>query len=210
MRVDLHAKVLTRDGEAAGHVQHAVVDPDTNEVTDFVVSTGGLLGKDVLVPRAELDRAGADGDVLRLRLDRRELERLPAYQPADYDAPPVGWAPPPSTTFPHAGMLWPATRLPTDVPPTVREPWQAAQEVLIDKGSVVIDRDGADESVIEDIVLEASGRRLEALDVRLGGALRTLLPGGEVIWLDIDLVESVEPERVRLRVEQDALRAQRH
>jgi sporulation protein YlmC with PRC-barrel domain len=208
MRVDLHAKVLTRDGASAGHVQHAVVDPNTNEVTDFVVSTGGLLGKDVLVPRAELDQAAAEGDVLRLRLDKHELERLPTYQPADYGAPPVGWVPPPSTTFPYAGLLWPATSLPPAIPPSVREPWQAAQDVLIDKGSLVIDRSGADVGVVEDIVLEAGGTRLEALDVRLGGALRTLLPGGEVIRLDIDLVESVDPEQVRLRVERNALRAQ--
>jgi sporulation protein YlmC with PRC-barrel domain len=210
MRVDLHAKVLTRDGESAGHVQHAVIDPNTNEVTDFVVSTGGLLGNDILVPRAELDLASAEEDVLRLRLDRHELERFPTYQPADYGAPPVGWVPPPSTTFAYTGLLWPATGVPTDVPPRAREPWQAPQDVLIDKGSVVVDRNGADVGVVEDIVLEAGGARLEALEVRLGGALRTLLPGGEVIRLGIDLVESVEPERVRLRIEQDALQAQRH
>ena len=209
MRVDLHAKVLTRDGESAGHVQHAVIDPNTNEVSDFVVSTGGLLGKDVLVPRAELDQASAEGDVLRLRLDKHELERFPAYQPADYGGPPVGWVPPPSTTFPYTGLLWPATRLPADVSPTVREPWQTPRDVLIDKGSVVVDRTGADVGVVEDIVLEAGGNRLEALDVRLGGALRTLLPGGEVVRLGIDLVESVEPEQVRLRIDKDALQAQR-
>jgi hypothetical protein len=84
MRVDLHAKVLTRDGDSAGHVEHAVVDPNTNEVTDFVVSTGGLLGKDVLVPRTALDQASPEGDALRLGLDRHELERLPAYEPGDY------------------------------------------------------------------------------------------------------------------------------
>jgi hypothetical protein len=121
--------------------------------------------------------------VLRLRLDKHELERFPTYQPADYGAPPVGWVPPPSTTFPYPGLLWPAARVPTDVSPTVREPWEAPQDVLISKGSVVIDRNGADVGVVEDIVLQPGGTRLEALDVRLGGALRTLLPGGEVVRL---------------------------
>jgi uncharacterized protein YrrD len=97
----------------------------------------------------------------------------------------------------------------TDVSPSVREPWQAPRDVLIDKGSMVVDRNGADVGVVEDIVLAAGGTRLEALDVRLGGALRTLLPGGEVIRLGIDLVELVEPQRVRLRMEKDALQAQR-
>jgi uncharacterized protein YrrD len=210
MRIDLHAVVLTRDGESAGHVQHAVIDPNTNEVSEFVVSTGGLLGKDVLVPRAVVDEASAEGDVLRLRLDRHELERYPVYQPTDYGAPPVGWVPPPSTTFPYAGFLWPVTGLPTDVSSTAREPWQAPRDVLIEKGSVVIDCTGVEAGVVEDIVVQAGGNRLEALDVRLGGALRTLLPVGEVIRLGIELVESVEPGRVRLRIEKDALQAQPH
>ena len=209
MRVDLHAKVLTRDGDSAGHVEHAVVDPNTNEVTDFVVSTGGLLGKDVLVPRTALDQASPEGDALRLGFDRHELDRLPAYEPADYGAPPVGWAPPLDTPFPYAGFVWPAARLPADVSPEVREPWQAPREVLIDKGSLVVDRNGAEVGVVEDIVLEPGGTRLEAFDVRLGGALRALLPGGEVIRLGIDLVESVEPAQVRLRIEKDAVEAQR-
>jgi hypothetical protein len=34
MRVDLDAKVQTRDGEAAGSVQRAVIDPQANEVSD--------------------------------------------------------------------------------------------------------------------------------------------------------------------------------
>jgi sporulation protein YlmC with PRC-barrel domain len=51
MRVDLQAKVLTREGETAGRLQQVVVDPRTNEVSEFVMSTGGLLGHDVS-PRA--------------------------------------------------------------------------------------------------------------------------------------------------------------
>jgi uncharacterized protein YrrD len=99
--------------------------------------------------------------------------------------------------------------LPADVSPEVREPWQARRDVLIDKGSLVVDRNGAEVGVVEDIVLEAGGARLEAFDVRLGGALRALLPGGEVIRLGIDLVESVEPAQVRLRIEKDTVEAQR-
>ena len=43
MRVDLDAKVRTHDGEDAGSVQRAVVDPRTNEVMELVITTGGWL-----------------------------------------------------------------------------------------------------------------------------------------------------------------------
>ena len=51
MRVDLHASVRTHDGDDVGHVARAIVDPDSKEVSDFVVNTGSFLGRDVLVPR---------------------------------------------------------------------------------------------------------------------------------------------------------------
>jgi hypothetical protein len=58
-------KVLTREAKTAGRLQQAVVDPRTNEVTEFVMSTDGLLGHDVLVPRKEVDQACPEDDVLR-------------------------------------------------------------------------------------------------------------------------------------------------
>jgi len=107
-----------------------------------VVSNGGFLGKDVIVPHEDIAQASAEGDVLRLSLD---------------------------------------------------------------KGSSVIDRNGAEVGVVEDVRLEAGSDQLEGFDVRLGGPLRTLFPGGDVIHLGIELVDSVEPERVRLKVAKEAL-----
>src|SRR5919199_6046382 len=107
MRIDLDAKVRTRDGHGAGSVQRAVVDPRTNEVMELVVSTGGWLGRDVLVPRTEIEAAEDDGGAVRLRLTKQELEALPAYVPANYVAPPVGAAMPLGYGFPESGFLWP-------------------------------------------------------------------------------------------------------
>ncbi len=50
-RVNLNAEVRTRDGERVGHVERAIVDPLAHEISDFVISTGGFLGYDMLVPR---------------------------------------------------------------------------------------------------------------------------------------------------------------
>lgn len=119
MRVDLHAKVRTRDGHEAGHVHGAVVEPHANEVRDIIVSTGGWLGHDVLVPRDEIDRASDDGDALRLQLTKAELEQLPVYLPDNYGLPPDGWTVPalPATyAFPDGGFLWPMGFVPTGTP----------------------------------------------------------------------------------------------
>src|SRR5437667_11944915 len=49
MRIDLRARVRTKDGHDAGKVRRVIVDPATERITGFVVSTGGLLGREVIV-----------------------------------------------------------------------------------------------------------------------------------------------------------------
>ena len=206
MRLDLHAKVLTRDGEPAGTLDRAIVDPRTNEVTDFVVSTGGFFGKDVIVPHEDIDQASAEGDALRLRLDKADLERLPTYEPVEYSGPPQGWLPPAGYGLPFAGYVWPlAPASRPEVSAAAREPWEAPRAVSFDKASSVIDRNGDEIGVVEDVRLEPASDRLEGFDVRLGGPLRTLFPGGEVIPVGVELVLAVEPGLVRLRVPSEAL-----
>ena len=209
MHIDLHARVLTRDGEPAGKVEHLVIDPRTNEVTDFVVSTGGLLGTDMLVPQVEIDHVSVEGDELRLRLDKHEFQQLPRYQPVDVGAPPPNWLPPLGYGFPSAGFLSPIARLPPDFPEAPAEPWQAPRTVLIDKGSEVIDRDGNQVGVVEDVQLKSGSDCLEGFDIRFGGGLRTLLPGGEVVSVGMAVVDSVEPMSVRLCIDKDSLQASR-
>ena len=77
---------------------------------------------------------------------------------------------------------------------------------MIDKGTGVIDSEGNEIGVVEDVRLQSGSHRLDGLDVRLGGAVRTLLPGGEVLSLGIEVVESVEPTQVRLRIDKDTLK----
>src|SRR5687767_13862924 len=107
MRVDLDAKVQTRDGEAVGSVQRAVIDPQANEVSDFVISTGGLFGHDVLVPRERLEASSREGDAIRLDLTKDELKRMPVYAPADYTVPATGWIPPAIYGYPLGAFRWP-------------------------------------------------------------------------------------------------------
>lgn len=207
MHIDLHARVLTRDGEPAGKVEQAVIDPRTNEVTDFVVSTGGLLGNDFLVPRVEVDHVSEHGDELRLRLDKHDFQQLPRYAPVDFGAPPPSWLLPVGYGAPTAVFLSPIIRTREDMPEAPAERWQTPCGVLIDKGSEVIDCDGSHVGVVEDVQLKSGSDCLEGFHIRLGGGFRTLLPGGDVISVGIEVVDSVEPKSVRLRIGKDSLQA---
>src|SRR5687768_11614400 len=93
MTFALDANVRTCDGLDVGTVSHAVVDPHTDKVSEFVIASRGPLGRDVLVPRAEIEWADEDDGGLRLRLGMRDLEQLPTYHKSRYGAPPPGWSP---------------------------------------------------------------------------------------------------------------------
>jgi sporulation protein YlmC with PRC-barrel domain len=226
MRIDLDATVRTREGDHAGTVQRAVVDPRTNEVTEFVVSTGRFLGRDVLVPRTEIERSDTDGDSIQLRLSKRELEHLPAYVPTDYVVPPAGTMLPLSAGFPESAYLWPiglaaasgvgnaTTIAPSGVvgggapgamvagPPAGAEhPWEAS----LSKDAIVVDRNGDDIGLVDDVLFDQDGGRLRGFVLRVGGMLRTMFGGGETIEVPIAHVEHVANGVIHLRVAKDDL-----
>src|SRR5215207_8204161 len=143
MRVDLDAKVRTRDGEVAGSVQRAVIDPRANEVSDFVISTGGLFGHDVVVPREHLESASREGDTIALDLTRDELQKMPVYKPSDYTLPATDWLPPVDYAYLSGGFLWPIGHVYSEQasPTPGRGAAEAGLWPTIDKGTVVCDRD---------------------------------------------------------------------
>jgi hypothetical protein len=80
MPFELGSTVRTSDGHDAGTIESLVRDSGTNVVSAFVISTGGLLGRRVLIEPGELEDRTADGDAIRLRLRQAELEERPDYQ----------------------------------------------------------------------------------------------------------------------------------
>ncbi|MDQ6857559.1 MAG: PRC-barrel domain-containing protein [Chloroflexota bacterium] len=197
MRVDLDARVQTQDGKDAGSVQRAVIDPKTKEVTDFVVSTAGLFGWDVLVPRHDLERATPSGDVLRLDLTKDELEHLPAFDPAKYGAPPINWSAP-GLAYPFAGYLWPTSYLPApDIAPVSGE---VPDEYTVTKGTKVYDHTGDEQvGVVDDVRFDEASGRLSGLVVRSGGSLATMFGRGEVIEIERAEIARVADRMVFLR-----------
>jgi sporulation protein YlmC with PRC-barrel domain len=207
MRVDLDAKVLLKDGEEAGSVQRAVLDPDTDQVSHFVVSTGGLFGRDVLVPRDALEGATRDGDSLRVDLTKDELEKCEGFVPSQYTVPPTGWVAPVGYAWPHAGYAWPlAYPYEPYTTATDRYPEREPDEVTINKGAMVVDRAGDDVGVVDDVLLNQQTGRLEGFVVRVGGAFRTLFGGGETVRLERDLIDRVREGVVQIRVDKETLR----
>jgi sporulation protein YlmC with PRC-barrel domain len=206
MRIDLDANVRTVDGEDVGSVQRAVVDPRSNEVTDVVISTGTVFGRDVLVPRAEIERASEDGDALRLRLHKADLERLPDYVPANYVAPPATWMMPAGYGFPAGGYLWPVgygSSVPLPTEPGAED--ERPDEVSLNKGAVVFDRAGEDVGVVDDVRFDAASGRLRGFVLRVGGAFRTLFGGGDTVEVTRGQIERVADSIVYLRVAKEEI-----
>jgi sporulation protein YlmC with PRC-barrel domain len=197
MRVDLDAKVRAHDGEALGSVKRAVVDPRRNAITHFVLNTGGLLGRDVMVPSDEIERARPDGDAIRLALRRDEVERLPTYAPAEYAAPPADWTFPGAYAFgAYGGFVWPVAAAPATAGRIATGP----SRPTIGKEAVVYASGGQDVGVVDDVRFDAATGELRGFVLRIGGVLRTLLGGGETVQVGRDAIAAVEDGAVRLRL----------
>ena len=74
------ATVRTSDGQDAGTIESLVRDEATSVVSGFVIATGGILGRKVLIKAGELEDRTADGDAIRMRLSQAELEERPDHQ----------------------------------------------------------------------------------------------------------------------------------
>ncbi len=109
MRIDLGARVRTKDGHSAGEVKQAIWDPRGNEITQFVVTTGGLLGHDVIMSPELLGSAARDGSAIVLDISKHELDELAHYEPTAYTTPPADWRAPSVHGFPSGDYLWPVT-----------------------------------------------------------------------------------------------------
>ncbi|MGE3268832.1 MAG: PRC-barrel domain-containing protein [Chloroflexota bacterium] len=212
MRLDLDAKVRASDGEDIGSVDRAIVDPRTNEVTHIVVRTGAIFGRDILVPREDLERGSQDGDTIRLNLTKEELERQPDFVPEQYGPTPGTWVAPAGYGFPSTSYLYPLAVDPmmTGMPimvPNENAPMEEPDQVTLTKGALVTDRHGDDVGVVDDVRFDADSGRLQGFVLRVGGALRTLFGGGDTVEVSRSQIESVGEAIVRLRLPKEEIKA---
>ena len=168
MRVRLDADVRTKDGHRAGAVKKVVFDPTKNEVSAYVVSTGGLLGHDVIVSPEVLERA-SDGEEVVLDMTKSELDGLERYEETAYAPPPSGWLAPASYAFPSAAYMFPfeaGVPLATPVPEERRPP-----RPTIAEGMKVKDATGVVIGTVREVRVDDMTGELRSVVVRDGGPL---------------------------------------
>lgn len=141
MQIELGAHVRTSDGHRLGEVKKIVWDPQTNEVRDFVVSTGGLIGHDVLISREVIEKGSAGTDEIAVAMTKDELNALEHYDDANFAPPPYGWMAPATYTYPIASYIFPtdATAVPLAAP---SDDAVRPRRPVIKKGMKVRDVDG--------------------------------------------------------------------
>jgi sporulation protein YlmC with PRC-barrel domain len=169
MRIQLGANVRTKDGQKAGKIAKVIWDPDRNEVREFVVTTGGLLGHDVLVSREVLERATADADELVVDLSKDELDRLDHYDDRAYAPPPYGWLVPAEIAYGADAFLFP-TVVDQAKATNAAEP----RRPVIKKGMTVKDAAGQRIGDVEELRIDDMTGELRAIVVRQGSDEHTL------------------------------------
>ena len=172
MRIKLDAKVRTKDGHGAGHVKRVIWDPKTNEVTAFVIATGGLLGHDVLIGRDVLESATFDGEEIVIDMTKDELGKFEPFTETAHTAPPLGWVAPFPYDYPASAYLMAAEPLlvPTPTPPAGTETRQP-KKPAISKGMRVRDAGGETLGVVDEVRTDEVTGELRAIVVREGGLL---------------------------------------
>src|SRR5260370_28486368 len=82
MEFQQNSAIFTANGDAVGHIDRVVVDPETKVVTHIVVRKGFLFKEDKVVPISLIAKATEDG--IRLRDDVGDLHALPLFEEKHY------------------------------------------------------------------------------------------------------------------------------
>jgi uncharacterized protein YrrD len=203
MRIDLNARIKTSDGHDAGNVHRVLVDPSTERITGFVVSTRRLLGRDVIVGEDAFANAERDGDVITLNLSKRELDSQPTFEDSDFVVPPVAWAGPNvGYTVPPESFLWPADTALADA--------GERQRPSIKKGDAVKDRDGDIVGTVEDMRFDEKSGELVSFTVKAGAGLERLFGGGKVAEISRNDILRIAEDEVRLAVDREEIIPREH
>jgi len=194
MRIELDAKVRTSDGHDAGKLRRVLVDPATLRITGFVVSTGGLLGREVIVGEHDFVE-GREGELM-LRLSKAELAQQPTFDEAGFTAPPAGLAATMGYGFASNAYLVPVV--------AGDEPVTESSRPTIKKGDVVKDRDGDVVGVVEEVRFDEKTAQLSGFVVK-AGAGRRLVGGGDTAEISADDVLRIFEGEVRVGVDREEI-----
>lgn len=218
MDIKLGKSVFSRDGEKIGTVDRLVIDPKREDLIEIIVHKGVLLTRDRLIERGFIENVDPDGTV-HLKVTADKVEELPLFVREEYIAPNpaealqepyvvaagrggILWrAPSPS---PHYGwygrerdLLDPSSASAPEIEIRSNLPGNA---VVVDRGSDVVDVDGAKLGTVIEIAVDADGE-LESLFVQTGHFGRH-----HEIDVPRSLIKSLTHKQVHLTVPASALK----
>jgi len=203
MRIDLNARIRTKDGHEAGKIHRVLIDPETERITGFVVSTSRLLGRDVIVSEDMFADASPDGETITLTLNKKELDTQPSFEEDGFVTPPAGWsAPDLGYAIPPESFLWPADSALADVGERPRP--------SIKKGDTVKDRDGDVVGTVDDIRFDEKTGEVLSLIVRAGAGLERLFGAGKVAEISRGDILRIAEGEVRLGVDREEIIPKEH
>jgi uncharacterized protein YrrD len=192
-RVDIGADVMGSDGEKIGTVAYVVVHPNDMHVAEVVVSTGAVLGRDVVIPVDVIDRV-ADGGVY-LSVAKGQLGRYPDYVAVDFKQPPTSMVPAPFPYYPVESTLWPAELSSPEVSSvTVNAP---PHTVGFYEGMAVKSSDGHKVGSIDGVETNATGQDVVAIVVKHGVLF------SHDVTLPVDCISGTENDEVTLNLARD-------
>jgi sporulation protein YlmC with PRC-barrel domain len=204
MRIDLSARVRTSDGHDAGKIHRVLVDPRTERITGFVVSTSRLLGRDVIISEDMFADAAPEGDTITLDQTKHELDAQPTFEQTDYVLPPAGWAAPAALGYaiPPAAYLWPGDAALGELGERLRP--------AIKKGDTVKDRDGDVVGTVEDIWFDEKTGEILSFVVKPGSGLERLFGGGKIAEISREDILRIAEGEVRLGVDREEIVPREH
>ncbi len=179
------AEVMARDGEPLGSVAYVVVQPPRLHVTNLVVSTGSLLGRDIVVPVDAVEQA--DEQRVHLALTKEQFAAQPDYVDVEYQQPTQDWQMG-GLGYPGSTVLWPTgTYFPQPESVTVNAP---AGTVGLHEGMDVQSGDGHRVGSIDGLETDPSTGDLTAIAVKHGFLFThdTVIPMEEIQGVDNDIV----------------------
>lgn len=187
MRIDLGAKVRTKDGHDAGHIKQAIWDPRRNEIIEYVVSTGGLLSHDAILSGEMLESATSESGAIVLDITKHDLDELARFEPTAYATPPTEWLAPAAYSFPSGGYLFPVADATTVLEPPRAE--ELGRGPKIHKGMKIRDAAGNVVGEVAELRLDDQTGELRAIVAKRDGA---------AVEIDAQSIDHVRDDEVRL------------
>lgn len=194
-RIEIGADVMGTDGEKLGSIAYVVVRPPEMHVTDVVVSTGALLGRDVVVPVDAVDRV-SDGKIY-LSLDKEGLERCEDYVEVKFEQPPETWIQSTGIYYPASATLWPVGM---NYPqPSSIEVHAPPGTVGLHEGMDVVSSDGHKVGTVDALDTDPTSEDVTAIVVKEGFLSK------HDRRVPVEDIASVKDDKVTLKLSKDEL-----